>query len=74
MPHTLLPVMQGGRGGRGAGHLFLLLTRGEGPGREMGGRAQNLQNPPSRTVCITTKVDVLATCGRLEIFSPSTRR
>ena len=28
----------------------------------------------SFTVSIATKVDVLATCGRLEIFSPSTMR
>ena len=32
------------------------------------------QSCDSRTVSIATKVDVLATCGRLEIFSPSTSR
>ena len=30
--------------------------------------------PASFTVSIATKVEVLATCGRLEIFSPSTSR
>lgn len=32
------------------------------------------QSCGSRTVSIATNVDVLATCGKLEIFSPSTAR
>src|SRR5690606_36241589 len=37
-------------------------------------RRSILQRADSRIVSIATKVEVLATCGRLEIFSPSTIR
>ena len=36
--------------------------------------ATALQRAVSQIVSIATKVEVLATCGKLEIFSPSTMR